>query len=79
MEESAKKERHKPEAVEQTSSMLIAQILWGCYAFNASPQEAAQQVVSDLYEHLSRGGKVSVHVEGSDGREHELQVTARRQ
>jgi len=46
---------------------------------NATPEEAAQQVVADLYAHLSRGGKVSVHVEGSDGMEHALQVTATRE
>jgi len=53
--------------------------VWGCYAFNASPEEAAKQVVADLFEHLSRSGKVSVHVEGLDGTEYSLEATAGRQ
>lgn len=76
MTQPVKKERAESEAVEQNSAILIVQALWGCYAFNASPEQAARQVVTDLYEHLSRGGKVSVHVEGSDGREYVLEVTA---
>lgn len=74
--EPARKERIEDEAIEQNSAILVVQVLWGCYAFNASPQEAAQQIVTDLYEHLSRGGTVSVRVEGLDGTE--LEVSARR-
>lgn len=66
-----------PEAVEQESAFLTVQVLWACHAFNASPTQAAEQVVADLYEHLSRGGSVSVHVEGLDGSEHTVEVTAR--
>jgi len=41
--------------------------------------EAAQQVVADLFEQLSSGGSVSVHVAGSDGTQFTLEVTAGRQ
>jgi hypothetical protein len=51
-------------------------VLWGCQAFNETPEEAAQQVVADLFEPLARGGGVSVHIEESDGREYTLEVTA---
>ena len=78
MEVSAKKERAKSEAVEQKSTMLTVQLLWGCQAHNATPQEAAQQVVTDLFDQLARGGSVCVHIEQSDGEECTLQVTAKR-
>jgi hypothetical protein len=58
--------------------MLTVQVLWACHAFNATPETAAKQVVTDLFEQLSRGGSVSVHVEELGGREHTLEVTARR-
>jgi hypothetical protein len=77
--ESFKKEHPHSEAVEQKRTMLTAQVLWAAHAFNATPQAAAQQVVADLYEHLSRGGSVQVRVTGMDGEEHTLEVTARRQ
>lgn len=70
------KERAKPEAVEQKSTILTVRVLWGCQAYNATPEEAAKRVVADLFEQLSRGGSVSVHVEESDGSEHTLEVTA---
>ena len=76
--EPAKKERTAPEAIEQNSAILIVQVVWGGYSFNASPEQAAKQFVADLYEHLSRGGKVSVHVEALDGTEYSLETTARR-
>ena len=66
------------EAVEQKSTMLTVQVLWACHAFNATPKEAAQQVVADLFDQLARGGSVSVHGAGSNGSEHTLEVTARR-
>jgi hypothetical protein len=77
--ELAKKERAKSEAVEQKSTMLTIQVLWACQAFNATPKEAAQQVVADLFDQLSRGGSVSVHVEDADGRKYRMQVTAKGQ
>jgi hypothetical protein len=77
--EPAKKERPKSEPAEQKSTILTVQVLWGCEAFNATPEEAAQQVVTDLMEHLSRGGSVPVHVAEANGREYMLEVTARRQ
>jgi hypothetical protein len=77
--EPAKKERAESEAAEQKSTVLTAQVLWSCHAFNATPKEAARQVVADLFEQLSKGGSVSVHVEELDGSEHTLEVRARRQ
>jgi hypothetical protein len=74
--EQAKKERPTSEAAEQKRSVLIVQVLWGCHAFNATPEEAARTVVADLYELLSRGGSVSVHIEDADGSERTLQVSA---
>lgn len=79
MTEPTKKEHTTPEAVKQKSTFLTAEILWYGNAWNATPEDAAQQVVADLFKHLSLGGKVSVHIEGSDGMEHALQVTARRE
>ena len=76
MEEPAKTSVNA-EAVEQRSIMLTVQVLWACHAWNTTPDEAARQVVADLYAHLSRGGSVSVHVAELDGREHTLEVTAR--
>jgi hypothetical protein len=76
MMEPARKERLESEAVEQKSSVLIAQISWCAHAWNAAPEEAARQVVADLYEHLSRGGSVSVRVTGMHGEEHLLEVSA---
>jgi hypothetical protein len=79
MMEPADKERAKSEAVEQKSSVLIAQVSWCAHAWNVTPEQAAKQVVADLYEHLSRGGSVSVRVTGMDGEEHTLQAAARRE
>jgi hypothetical protein len=78
VEEPASEESIESEAVEQNSAILIVQVVWGGYSFNASPQEAAKQFVADLYEHLSRGGNVSVHAAEPGGREYVLEVTARR-
>jgi len=77
--EQPKKERAESEAVEQKSTMLTVQVLWACHAFNATPEEAARQVVADLFDQLSRGGSVSVCVTGMGGEEHMLEVRARRQ
>ena len=77
MMEPADKERTKSETVEEKSTMLTVQVLWACHAFNATPKEAAQQVVTDLFELLARGGSVTVHIEELDGKEHTLEVTAR--
>lgn len=79
MTEPAKKERAKTETADQKSTMLTVQVLWGCQAYNATPEEAAQQVVADLFEQLSQGGSVSVHVEEQGGKEYRLEVTAGRQ
>lgn len=78
MEELRKRAAHNTEAAKQKITMLTAQLLWAAHAWNATPEEAARQVVADLYEHLSRGGTVSVRVEGLDGKEYTLEVTARR-
>ena len=76
--ERAKNESLTSEAVKQKSTWLNVRLLWGCDAWNVTPEQAAQQVVADLYEHLSRGGSVQVHVADSHGREYTLQTTARR-
>lgn len=78
MGEPAKKKSVNTEAVEEKSTVLTVRVLWSCHAWNATPEAAAQQVVADLYEHLSRGGSVSVRVEEMDGREHTIDVRARR-
>jgi len=77
--EPAKKESVNTEAVEEKSAMLIVQVLWGCQAWNATPEQAAQQVVADLFDQLARGGSVSVHVEELGGKEYTLEVTTGRQ
>ena len=77
--EPAKKETINTEAVEEKSTMLTVQVLWACHAWNATPEEAAQQVVADLFDQLARGGSVTVHIEELDGKEHTIEVTARRQ
>jgi len=77
MKEPAKKESVNTEAVEQRSTMVTAQLLWAAHAWNTTPEQAAQQVVADLYEHLARGGSVSVRVGEMDGKEYTLEVTAR--
>jgi len=73
----AKMQRAESEAVEQKIAMLTAQLLWSAHAWNATPEEAAQQVVADLYEHLSRGGSVQVRVTGMGGEEYTVQTTLR--
>jgi hypothetical protein len=79
VEEPAQQERLESEAVKEKNTMLTAQIVWAAHAWNATPEEAAQQVVADLYEHLSRGGTVSVRVEDLGGGEYTVEVVARRQ
>ena len=78
MGEPAKKESVNTEAVEQRSTMVSAQLLWAAHAWNTTPEQAAQQVGADLYEHLARGGSVTVHIEELDGKEHTIEVTAGR-
>lgn len=46
----------KCEALEQERTVLTVQVLWGCQAYNTTPQETAPTVVADLFEQLSRGG-----------------------
>ena len=76
--EPAKQERAESEAVQQKSTMLTVQLVWAAHAWNATPEEAAQQVIADLYEHLSRGGSVTVRVEELNGKEHTIEARARR-
>jgi predicted methyltransferase len=78
VEEPAKKTSVNAEAIEQQSIMLTVQVLWACHAWNTTPEEAAKQVVADLYEHLSRGGSVSVQVEELGGKEYTVGATAKR-
>lgn len=77
MMEPTEKERTKSEVVEEKSTMLTVRVLWACHAFNATPKEAARQVVADLFDLLARGGTVSVRVEEMGGKEYTLEVTPR--
>ena len=79
MGEPVKKESINTEAVEEKSTMLTVRLLGAAHAWNATPEEAAQQVVADLFDLLARGGSVPVRVEGWDGKEYALEVTAGRQ
>jgi len=72
--EPTKKERAESDTVDQKSAMLTVQVLWAAHAWNATPKEAAQQVVADLFDLLARGGTVSVRVASSDGTERTLDV-----
>jgi hypothetical protein len=78
MTEPAKRKYAESEAAERKSTMLTAQLIWAAHAWNSTPQEATQQVVADLFEHLLRGGSVTVHIVELDGKEHTIEVTARR-
>jgi hypothetical protein len=46
---------------------------------SAEPLGAGSRAVADLFDLLARGGSVPVRVEGWDGKEYTLEVTARRQ
>jgi hypothetical protein len=59
----------------QKRAVLTVQVLWCCHAWNATPEEAAQQVVADLFEQLSSGGTVAVHIEDTEGNAHTLDVS----
>jgi hypothetical protein len=72
--ERANQKADQFEHFEEKSTTLTVQVLWACYAWNVTPEEAARQVVADLYAHLAGGGTVPVHVEGFDGTE--LEVSA---
>ena len=74
----AKKISVNSEAAKQKSTTLTAQLQWFAHAWNATPQEAAQQIVADLFEHLSRGGTVQVHVAELDGTAYMLDVAVER-
>jgi hypothetical protein len=74
----AKQERAESEAVQQKSTVVTAQVSWCAHAWNATPEQAARQVVADLYAHLSRGGSVTVRVEELNGKEHTIEARARR-
>jgi hypothetical protein len=79
MTHPAKRERNESDPIKQRSTWVNAQLLWGCDAWNATPEAAARQLVADLYTHLSRGGSVQVRVTGMDGEGYTVEVTARRQ
>ena len=55
MGEPAKKESVNTNAVEEKSTILTVRVVWVCHAFNATPKEAAQQVVADLFDLLATG------------------------
>jgi hypothetical protein len=75
MTERTQQKPTQSEAVKLKRTLLTVQVLWVCQAFNATPEEAAQQVVADLFDQLSRGGTVTVHIEDADGKEHTLDVS----
>ena len=77
MTKPAKRESAEPEA-ERKSAFVTAEVLWCGNAWNVTPQEAAQQVVADLFDRLARGGNVSVRVAELDGTTQTLEVTAPR-
>lgn len=72
MREPRKRERDKSETV----GMLTVSVLWAAHVWNATGQDAAQQVVADLYAHLSHGGNVSVRIAELGGQEYTVEVTA---
>jgi hypothetical protein len=74
--EPSKKERAKPASKKKEHDVSRAGAL-GVSCVNANPEEAARQVVTDLFEHLSRGGSVSMHVEEPDGKAYTFEVSAR--
>lgn len=76
--EPVKKEHFESAAVKQKYAMLTTQIVLAAHAWNVTPEQAGTQIVADLYEHLSRGGSVTVHVTGMSGEEYTLEVRARR-
>ena len=76
MMEPTDKERTKSADVKQKSHVLIAQVSWMAHVWNAAPEQAAKQIVADLYAHLSGGGSVSVRVTEMGGEEHLLEVSA---
>ncbi len=78
MTHPAKREPNESDPTKQKEPWLNVQLLWGCDAWNATPEEAARQVVSDLYAHLSSGGSVQVRVAELGGTERTLEVTAGR-
>ena len=49
----ANTERATSKAAEQKRSVLIVQVLWACHVFNATPEQAAQQVVADLFDRVT--------------------------
>ncbi len=79
MEELAKNEGLESEGVNQKSTVLIAQVSWCAHAWNATPQASSATGRRRSLRHLSRGGSVQVHVTDSHGREHAVEVTARRE
>ncbi len=57
------------------TTALTVQVLWGCRVYNTTPGETPQRVVADLFEQLSQGGTVTVHIEDADGKEHTLDAS----
>jgi hypothetical protein len=76
MTEQAGKQRATSEFAEQKRAVLTVKVIWGCQAYNATTAEAARTVVADLYEQLSKGGTVTVHIEDADGKEYTHLVSA---
>jgi len=75
--EPEKRERAESDAAQQKKTWLNVQLLWGCDAWNVTPERAARQLIADLHAHLISGGSVQVRVTGMDGEERTLQTKAR--
>lgn len=63
-------------ATKGASGPVEVQILWGCVAYNASPEDAARTTVLDLAEHIAEGAPIPVIVRDEDGNEYRYEVSA---
>ena len=75
MTKNTKNKCAESEAGKQDTAVLTVQVLWGCQAYNTTPEEAAQRIVADLFDQLSQGGNVPVHIEETNGKEYTLEVS----
>ena len=55
---------------------LAVQVLWACVVHHATPEPAAQGLVTDLLQQLVQGRPVTVHVAAEDGSERMIEASA---
>jgi hypothetical protein len=55
---------------------LTMQVLWGCIVRNATPEQEAHGLVTDLFQRLAEGKPITVYVAGEDGCEHMIEALA---